>query len=80
MFCKNVPIFPEILPSKTLDTISRRGLSHLFCDRNAKATAIVVIFRGICDKYSILKSFPLFGQPEKRRSPFESVAPGIGLP
>jgi methylaspartate ammonia-lyase len=80
MFFKNVPILPEILPSKTLDTISRRGLSHLSCDRYAKATAMVVIFCGICDKYSILKSFPLFGQAKKRRSPSESVAPGKGLP
>ncbi len=80
MLFKNVPILPEILPSKTLDTISRRGLSHLSCDRYAKATSIEIIFSGICDENSILKSFPLFGQAEKRRSPSDSVAPGKGLP
>jgi hypothetical protein len=80
MFFKNVPILPEVFPSKTLDPISRRGLSHLSCDRYAKATAIVVIFSGICDQCSILKSFPLFGQAKKRRSPSESVVPGKGLP
>lgn len=62
MIFKNVPIFPEILPSKTLDAISRRGLSYLSRDRYAKATAIEIIFSDICDEYSILKSFPLFAQ------------------
>lgn len=80
MFFKNVPILPEILPSKTLDSISRRGLSHLSCDCYAKATVFEIIFRDICDKYSILESFPLFGQAKKRRSPSESVASGKGLP
>jgi hypothetical protein len=80
MFFKNVPIFPEILPSKTLDTISRRGLSYLSCDRYAKTTAIEIIFSNIRDKYSILKSFPLLCQAKKRRSPLKSVVSGKGLP
>ncbi len=80
MFLKNMPILPEILPSKTLDTISRRGLSHLSCDRNAKTTAIDIIFKSIRDENSIMKSFPLLGQAEKRRSLSNSVASGKGLP
>ena len=80
MFLKLVPILPEVLPSKTLDTISRRSLSHLSCDRHAKATAVEIIFDGICDKHSILKSFPVLGQAEKRRSLSESVTLGKGLP
>jgi hypothetical protein len=66
MVSENVPIFPEILPSKTLDTISRRGLSHLSSDRHAEATAIKIILNGICDKHSILESSPVFGCIEKR--------------
>jgi hypothetical protein len=66
MFAENVPILPKVLPSKTLDTISRYGLSHLSCDRYTEAAAIKIIFYGICNEESILKSFPLFGQTEKR--------------
>ena len=80
MFLKNMPILPEILPSKSLDTIPRRGLSHLSCNRYAKATAIEIIFCGIRNENSIMKSFPLLGQAEKRRSLSNSVASGKGLP
>jgi hypothetical protein len=66
MFAKNVPILPKILPSKTLDSVPRCGLSHLSRYRYAKATAIEIIFRGVSNEKSILKSFPLFTQAEKR--------------
>jgi hypothetical protein len=80
MFFKNVPILPKILPSKTLDSIPRRSLPHLSCDRYAKATTIEVVFYGICDKITIVKPFPVISQTQKRRSSLKSVALGKGLP
>lgn len=56
---KNVPVLPKILPSKTLDAVALCGFSHLTRNRNAKATAIVIIFDEINNKVLIPIPLPV---------------------
>lgn len=59
MLSKNVPVLPKILPSKTLDTVALCGRSHLTRNRDAKATAIFIIFEKINNKVLILIPLPV---------------------
>jgi hypothetical protein len=74
MLSKNLPVLPEILPSKTLDTVALYGLSNLARYRNAEATAVKLVSLHVCDKVPIFKPLPVFGKTNKIRSLKQPVA------
>jgi hypothetical protein len=74
MLSKNLPVLPEILPSKTLDTVALCGVSNLARYRNAEATAVKMVFVHICDKVPVFKPLPVFGKTNKIRSLKQPVA------
>jgi len=74
MLSKNLPVLPEILPSKTLDTVALCGLANLARYRNAEATAVKMVFVRICDKVPVFKPLPVIGKPNKIRSLKQPVA------
>ncbi len=53
-----LPILSKVLPSQTLDSVSRDGLADFSRNRYAQATAVKIVFTDIGDKMSILKPIP----------------------
>lgn len=74
MLSKNLPVLPEILPSKTLDTVALCGISNLARYRNAEATVVKLVSVHICDKVLVFKPLPVSGKTNKIRSLKQPVA------
>jgi hypothetical protein len=79
MLSKNVPVKPEILPSKTLDTVALYSLSHFARYRDAEATAVKFVAADIRNKMPVFEPLPIFGKTDKIRSLKQPVAFGESL-
>ncbi|MEJ2155317.1 MAG: hypothetical protein P8X96_08260 [Desulfobacteraceae bacterium] len=62
---KNLPVLPEILPSKTLDTVALCSLSHLSRYRNAEATAVKIVSADIGNKMPVFKPLSDFRKTDE---------------
>ncbi len=58
---KNLTVLPEILPSKTLDTVTLCGLSNPARYRDAEATAVKIVSADVSNKMPVFKPLPVFG-------------------
>ena len=52
----------KILPSQTLDSVSRCGFAHFACNRHAEATALKIVFTDICDEILVLDALAVLPQ------------------
>jgi hypothetical protein len=55
VICYNLPFLPEVLPSKTLDTITRDSVAHFARNRYSEATAVKIVDTDGCDKKAVLE-------------------------
>jgi len=72
-------LVPEILPSKTLDTVALCGFSHLARYRDAEATAVEIVSADVSNKMPVFKPLPVFGQTDEIGSLKQPVAFGESL-
>ena len=77
---ENLTVLPEILPSKTLDTVALCGLSHLTRYRNAEATAVEIVSADVSNKMPVFKPLSVFRKTDEIGSLKQPVAFGKCLP